>query len=67
MSVTNNVPFKKYIEKDENTIKNPNSNTSLGADKITKPIEVRIHIPKTVRNRQEKINRIYDILKPKTV
>ena len=46
---------------------NPKSEKIFGEDKIKKEIEVRIHIPKSVRNKQEKINCIYDILKPKKV
>jgi len=30
-------------------------------------LKVTVHIPNTVQRRQEKINKIYDILKPKPV
>jgi hypothetical protein len=30
-------------------------------------VKVTIHIPDDVKNRQQKVNQIYDILKPKAV
>jgi len=37
--------------------------TTVTANSGTK-LKVTVHIPETVQRRQEKINRIYDILKP---
>ena len=42
-----------------------NKNTT-NEKKAGATIKVSVYIPDDVRNRQEKINRIYNILKPKT-
>ncbi len=47
------------------TLKNPTSEKEFSGGKQKKIIEVRVHIPKYVRNQQEKINQIYDILSAK--
>jgi hypothetical protein len=48
------------------TLTIPKSEKEVDDAKENRKIEVRVHIPKSVRNRQEKINRIYDILCART-
>jgi len=43
----------------------PNKNAT-NEKKAGAAIKVSVYIPDNVRNRQEKINRIYNILKPKS-
>jgi len=43
-----------------------NYNKVVNEKKAETAIKVNVYIPENVRNRQEKINQIYNILKPKT-
>jgi hypothetical protein len=46
--------------------KNSKSKNVANEKKSEIPVKVNVYIPDNVRNRQEKINQIYNILKPKT-
>jgi len=46
--------------------KTPTNKNATNEKKSETTIKVNVYIPDNVRNRQEKINQIYNILKPKT-
>ena len=46
--------------------KTPTNKNATNEKKSEIPVKVNVYIPVNVRNRQEKNNQIYNILKPKT-
>ena len=46
--------------------KTPKTNNAKNEKTVETAIKVNVSIPGNVRNRQQKINQIYNILKPKT-
>jgi hypothetical protein len=46
--------------------KTPNTNNAKNEKTVESSIKVNISIPSNVRNRQHKINQIYNILKPRS-